>query len=114
MKTVSFVVALIIRALLDLMEESLFWCGVASLFAAVLFAGFSFGVWVGWRLACSVKTAGLSNEQEALVKYFHTATAIYCSKKCPGAFHVNPVCAGFDLKPLELCSHCFKQMKKHK
>jgi hypothetical protein len=96
------------------MEDSLFWYGIAALFTAVLFAGFSVGVLVGYKLACGLKTAGLSNEQEALVKYFHSATDIYCSKKSPGAFHVNPVCGVFDLKPLQLCGHCFRQMKKHK
>ena len=96
------------------MEESLLWCGIAALFAAVLFAVFSVGMWAGYRLANGMKTAGLSNEQEALVKYFHAATEIYCSKKSPGAFHVNPVCGGIDLKPLQLCEHCFRQMKKHK
>jgi len=96
------------------MEESLFWPAVAALFAAVLFAAFSCGALVGYRFACSIKSAGLSTEQETLVKYFHTGTAIYCSKKSPGAFHVNPVCAGIDLKPLEFCSFCFKQLKKQR
>ena len=96
------------------MEEAYVWVAVAAIFAAVLFAVFSFGVAVGYRLACGLKTAGLSNEQEALVKHFHEAAEVYCSKKSPGAFHVNPVCAGVDLKPLQLCTHCFKQMKKHR
>ena len=92
----------------------MFWYGIAVLIAAVVFAGFSFGVWVGYRFACGMKTAGLSNEQEALVKYFHEASVVYCSKKTPGAFHLKPACAGVDLKPLQLCSHCFSQMEKHK
>ena len=96
------------------MEDFLFWYGVAAFLAAVLFAGFSCGVWVGYKFAWSMKTAGLSNEQEALLKYFHSATEVYCTKKSPGAFHVNPACGGFDLMPMQLCSHCFKQMKKHK
>ena len=48
------------------MEEASVWVAVAAIVAAVLFAVFSFGVAVGYRLACGLKTAGLSNEQENL------------------------------------------------
>ena len=49
----------------------MFWAGVAALMAAIAFAVFSFGVLVGYKSACgmkSMKTAGLVNEQETLVK----------------------------------------------
>lgn len=95
----------------------MFWVGVAALFAAIAFAVFSFGALVGYKFASGMKhmkTAGLTNEQEALVKYFHAANEVYCSKKSPGAFHLQPVCAGVPLKPMQLCSNCFLQMKKHK
>ena len=79
----------------------MFWAGVAALMAAIAFAVFSFGVLVGYNFACGMKrmkTAGLTNEQDVLVKYFHAANEVYCSKKSPGAFHLQPVCAGVDLK----------------
>jgi len=97
------------------MEESLFWAGVAAVMAALAFAVFSFGVLVGYKFAFGMKhmkTAGLTNEQEALVKYFHAATEVYCSKKSPGAFHLQPICAGVDMKPIQFCSHCLLKLKK--
>ena len=93
------------------------WVGVAALLAALGFAVFSFGVLVGYKFACGMKhmkTAGLTNEQEALVKCFHAATEVYCSKKSPGAFNLQPVCAGVPLKPMQFCGNCFLQMKKQK
>ncbi len=95
----------------------MFWAGVAALMAAIAFAVFSFGVLVGYKFACGMKrmkTAGLTTEQDVLVKYFHAASEVYCSKKSPGAFHLQPFCAGVDLKPMQFCGHCFLKMKKQK
>ena len=98
-------------------KEYQFWFGVAVLLALVSFAFFSCGVLVGVKLASSCKIAGLSNEQEALVKYFknNCECAVYFCRSTPSCFHVQPACgAASNLKPVKLCSFCFSKLKKDK
>jgi hypothetical protein len=88
---------------------------VAALLAVVMFAVFSCGLLIGMKLAWNLKPAGLTNEQEALVKHFGENSFVYFCKSTPSCFHVQPACGGTsNLKPVNLCSFCFTKLKKNK